>query len=49
MKAERMAHRANTFYRRLGGSQGRTELAENLVPTRIRCRTFQPVVSRYTD
>ena len=33
------------FYRRLGGP-GR---AENLVPTGIRCRTVQPVVSRYTD
>jgi len=37
------------FYRRLGGPQGRSERAENLVPTGIRSRTFQPVVSRYTD
>ena len=38
-----------TFYRRLGGPQGRSGRAENLVPTRIRSRTVQPVVSRYTD
>jgi len=37
------------FYRRLGGPQGRSERAENLVPTGIRSRTVQPVVSRYTD
>ena len=37
------------FYRRLGGPQGRSERAENLVPTGIRYRTVQPVVSRYTD
>ena len=37
------------FYRRLGGSQGRTRRAENLVATGIRSRTVQPVVSRYTD
>jgi hypothetical protein len=37
------------FYRRLGGPQGRSGWAENLVPTEIRSRTFQPVVSRYTD
>ena len=37
------------FYRRLGGPQGRSERAENLVPTRMRSRTFQSVVSRYTD
>ena len=37
------------FYRRLGGPQGRTGRAENLVPTGIRSRTVQPVVSRYTD
>ena len=37
------------FYRRLGGPQGRSGRAENLVPTRIRSRTVQPVVSRYTD
>jgi len=30
------------FYRRLGGSQGRSGRAENLVRTRIRFRTFQP-------
>ena len=37
------------FYRRLGGPQGRSGRAENLVPTWIRTRTVQPVVSRYTD
>ena len=37
------------FYKRLGGPQGRSGRAENLVPTRIRSRTVQPVVSRYTD
>ena len=37
------------FYRRLSGSQGRSERAENLVPTGIRSRNLQPVVSRYTD
>jgi len=37
------------FYRRLGGHQGRFGHAENLVPTWIRSRTVQPVVSRYTD
>ena len=37
------------FYRRLGGPQGRSGRAENLVPTGTRSRTFQPVVSRYTD
>ena len=31
------------FYRRLGGGQGRSERAENLVPTGIRSRTVQPV------
>ena len=31
------------FYRRLGGPQGRSGRAENLVPTRIRSRTVQPV------
>ena len=31
------------FYRRLGGPQGRSGRAENLVPTGIRCRTVQPV------
>jgi len=29
--------------------QGRSGRAENLVPTRIRSRTVQPVVSQYTD
>ena len=33
------------FYRRLGGPQGRYGRAENLVPTGIRSRTVQPVVS----
>jgi len=37
------------FYRRLGGPQGRSGRAENFVPTGIRSRTVQPVVSRYTD
>jgi len=37
------------FYRRLGGPQGRSERVENLVPTGIRSRTVQTVVSRYTD
>ena len=37
------------FYRRLGGLQGRSGRAENLVPTGIRSRTVQLVVSRYTD
>ena len=37
------------FYRKLGGPQGRFGRAENLVPTGIRSRTVQPVVSRYTD
>jgi len=37
------------FYRRLGGPQGRSGRAEYLVPTGIRSRTVQPVVSRYTD
>ena len=43
---------ANTrypLYRRLGGPQGRSGRVENLVPTGIRSRTIQPVVSRYTD
>jgi len=31
------------FYRRLGGPQGRSGQAENLVPTAIRSRTVQPV------
>jgi hypothetical protein len=37
------------FYRRLGGPQGRSGRTENLVPTGIRSRTVQPVVSRCTD
>jgi len=37
------------FYRRLGGPQGRSGRVENLVPTGIRSRTVQCVVSRYTD
>ena len=37
------------FYRRLGGPQGRSGWAENLVPTGIQSRTTWPVVSRYTD
>ena len=37
------------FYSRLGGPQGRTGRAENLVPTGSRSRTVQPVVRRYID
>ena len=37
------------LYRRVGGSQGRSEWAENLVPTGIWSPTVQPIVSRYTD
>ena len=37
------------FYRRLGGPQGRSGRAENLVPTGIRSRSVQSVVSRCTD
>ena len=37
------------FCRRLGGPQGRSWVAKNLVLTGIRSRTVQPVVSRYTD
>jgi len=37
------------FYRRLGVTQGRSGRAENLVPTGIRFRTAQTVVSRYID
>ena len=36
------------FYRKLGGPQGRSGRAENLVPTGIQSQTVQPVVSRYT-
>jgi len=37
------------FYRRLGGPQGRSGRAKNLVSTGIRSRTVQPVVIRYTN
>jgi len=37
------------FYRRMGGPQGRSGRAENLVHTGIRSRSVQSVVSRYTD
>ena len=37
------------LYWRLVGPQGRSGRAENRVPTGIRSRTVQPVVSRYTD
>ena len=37
------------LYRRLGGSQGRSGRAENLVPAGIWSQTVQPIVSRYTD
>ena len=36
------------LYTRLGGPHGRSGRSENLVPTGIRSRTDQPVVSRYT-
>jgi len=35
------------LYRRLGGPQGRSGLAEYLIPIGIPSRTVQPVVSRY--
>ena len=35
------------FYRRLGGAQGRSGQAENLIPTGIQSRTVQPLLSRY--
>ena len=34
------------FYSRLGGPQGRSGRAKNFVPTGIRSRTIQPVVSK---
>ena len=37
------------FCRRLGGPHGHSGRAENLVPTGIRSRTVQPVLSFYTD
>ena len=37
------------FHRRLGGTQGRSGRAENLVLAGIRSRTVQPVVSHYSD
>ena len=37
------------FYRMLCGPQGRSGKAENIVPTGIRSRTIQRVVSRCTD
>ena len=37
------------LYRRLGGPQGRSGRAENLVPTGIRSRTAQPVVALPTE
>ena len=37
------------LYRRLGGPQGRSGRAENLVLTGIRYRIVQPVVSHYTN
>ena len=37
------------IYRRLGGPQGWSGRAEILVPTGIRSRTVQPVVSHYAD
>jgi hypothetical protein len=38
-----------TFYKSLGGPQGRSGRAENLVAIGIWSRTVQPVVIRYTD
>ena len=40
--------RKDPLYRRLGGPQGRSGRAEYIVPTGIRSRTVQTVVSRYT-
>jgi len=37
------------FYRRLGGPQAQSGLAENLIPTGIQSQTVQPIVSHYTD
>ena len=37
------------LYRRLDGPQSRSRRADNLVPSGIRSRTVQSVVSRYTD
>jgi len=37
------------FYRRLGGPQGWSGRAENLIPTGVRFWTVQPLVSLYTD
>ena len=37
------------LYSGLGGPQGRSGRAENLVPTGIRSRTVQPVIIPYTD
>jgi len=37
------------LYRRLGGPKGLSGQAKNFVPTGIRSRTVQPVVSPYTD
>ena len=37
------------YYRRLGGPQGRSERADDHVPTGIRSRTVHPAVSCYTD
>ena len=37
------------LYRRLGGPQGQSGRAENLVPTGIGSQTVQPVVSCYTE
>jgi len=37
------------LYMGLGGPQDRSGRAENLVLRRVRSRTVQPIVSRYTD
>jgi hypothetical protein len=37
------------LHRRLGGPQGSSGRAENLVPTGIRSRTVHPAVTRYTN
>jgi len=37
------------LHRRLGGPQRQSGQTENLVRTRIRSQTIQPIVSHYTD
>jgi len=48
----RTLHQGKTrcpLHRKLGGPQDRSGRTEILVPTGIRSRTVQPVVSRYID